>query len=180
MSPRITGRYVLICCIAMLLSFVLHELAHWVAGQALGNDMALRLNSVYPVSGEYAQPQHYTMVSAAGPLFTLLQAILFWLILRQVDRPALYPFLLTPLYMRMLATVMSLMNPNDEARISNELGLGTFTLPIIVCCFLFYIIADVNMRRHWRARFTWLTLALIVASSSMLILADQFLRIRLL
>jgi hypothetical protein len=45
--------YFFITAAAVVLSFELHELCHYITGELLGNKMVLTLNSGYPVSGYY-------------------------------------------------------------------------------------------------------------------------------
>ena len=48
-------------------------------------------------------------------------------------------FVFAALMMRILATAVSIGNPNDEARISNVLGLGMWTLPALVVAILLWM-----------------------------------------
>jgi len=132
--------YIFICAVAVFLSFFLHELAHWATGEILGYKMALTLNSSYPLNEFYFKPWHQMAISAGGPLFTLIQAIAFFFIIKRMHNALLYPFLFIPLYMRLLAGVMNLFNLNDEGRIGHELGIGVYTISAIVCTLLFYLV----------------------------------------
>ncbi|MBA2248697.1 MAG: hypothetical protein H0W12_00730 [Chitinophagaceae bacterium] len=100
---KINTRYIIITAIAVILSWIMHEIAHWATGELLGYKMETTLNSTFPISGKYNNDMHYQMISAAGPLFTLLQAIVFFILMWQHKRKLLYPFLFICLYMRLLA-----------------------------------------------------------------------------
>ncbi|MFT5304035.1 MAG: hypothetical protein ACI87E_000972 [Mariniblastus sp.] len=66
-----------------ILSFVIHEFAHWACGELLGYDMFVGINKAGLAVGEYSQDWHNKLVSAAGPLMTISIAISgLWLIYR--------------------------------------------------------------------------------------------------
>src|SRR5687767_6517996 len=123
-TSKITFQYVLIAAVAVFITWILHEGAHWAMGEALGYNMTLNLNTVSLANGAYRNNDEH-IVSAAGPLFTLLQAILVYFLLQRTNRLNWYPFLFVPLYMRIMAGLLNFINLNDEGRISKALGLGT-------------------------------------------------------
>lgn len=171
---RLLG-YVCLVAAAVLFTFAVHELAHWAVGTWLGNEMRMTLNSAYPVARAYKEPWHSTIVSLAGPVVTLLQASATFLLLRSGRHRWLYPFLLTPLVMRLLAGTMNVVNPNDEGRISQTLGLGLYTIPLLVCALLAYLVYRVSRRHGFTAGFNTASTVLVVGFSSVLILVDQML-----
>lgn len=177
---EITKKYILVFGLAVLLSWILHEFAHWTMGEYLGYTMGMTLNSSYPVNGSFLKDSHYQMVSAAGPVFTLLEAILMYVLMVQRTRLLLYPFLFTCFYMRFFAMLISFRKPNDEARISIAMGFGKFTLPLIMATVLFLIIYKVNKKYSFDKKFNFANLGLVILFSSVIILADMYLKVRLL
>ena len=173
----ISLKYVLFVLIAVIFTWVLHEFSHWCVGELLGNDMVMTLNSSYPKSRTYIEPWNAMIVSAAGPLITLVQAVVFYMFLKRHTSACLFPFLLTCLYMRVLAGAMNVINLNDEGRISKALGLGTFTLPILMTVVLFYLTYDIAKARGYRTKFIVVSVLLITLFTSIVILGDQALRI---
>lgn len=169
-----TVRYILVTGLAVLLSWTLHEAAHWAAGKLMGYGMAMTLNKTYPIEGKYDHAADYQWISAAGPFITLLEAIIVFAWMRRRNNHLFYPFLFACFYMRLFATVISLLNPNDEARISTALGIGKFTLPVLVTVFLFFLLYKTSHRYQFTPRFQALTAALIIAFSSFIILSDQY------
>lgn len=164
----------------MISTWLVHEFAHWSTGELLGLDMAMTLNGTHSTDG-HPKDSHETLISAAGPIITLLQAIVFYFLLKKSDSGSLlFPFLLTPLYMRTLAGIMNIINLNDEGRISRDLGLGSFTLPVLMFVVLFYLGYDVVKTRKLNTRVVIITTLLIMLFSSILILSDQAFTIRLL
>lgn len=179
-SAPLSVKYAAITLVAVGVTWLLHEFAHWTAGEALGNSMVMTLNGCYPKNGQYAEAWHRTVVTLAGPLITLLQAIIFYFLLRIGASNSLFPFLLACLYMRSLAGVMNFINLNDEGRVSNEFGLGVFTLPIIIFVILLYLVYDIKKRKGYSGNSILVTTLLIMLYSSILILSDQFLKILIL
>jgi hypothetical protein len=178
-DPAITKKYIAVFALAVLLSWVLHELCHWMTGEYLGYNMAMTLNTSYPLEGKYVNDTHNQLISAAGPLFTLLEAILVFILMIQRKRILLYPFLFTCFYMRLLATIISFGNPNDEARISTAMGIGKFTLPIIVTGILFLLVYRISKRYALSTAFNLKNLGLVILFTSIIILTDMFLKVRL-
>ena len=177
-NKSVDFNYFLITGVAVLLTWELHEFAHWVAGTLLGYNMIMTLNTGYSLEGAYES--HYQIISAAGPIITLLQAVIVFLIMRYRNIIWLYPFLFTCFYCRLFASLMSFINLNDEARISNYLGIGTFTLPVIISVILFYLVYLTSRQYGFSKKFNVINLALVILYSSLIILADQFFHIRLL
>ena len=132
MNTSINIKYILITAIAVISSFFFHELAHFITGKILGYEMGISLNSAFLLEGEYQSEWHQQLISAAGPIFTILQAILIFYCIQKTNNRYWYPFLFFAFYFRVLATVISIFNPNDEARISAWLGLGYWILPLLV------------------------------------------------
>jgi hypothetical protein len=168
-------QYVLVAALAVFLTSLLHELAHWTTGELLGNRMAMNLNAAYPVSGVYLKPWHAHIVTAAGPIFTVLQGFFVYLLTQKYKNKFLYLFLFTPFIMRTLALFMNFLNPNDEGRISLALGLGLLTVPILVCSILFLLTWRVSRQDDYSVKLNALNTVLVVFFFSVLILTTQFL-----
>lgn len=180
MPLKINLKYILVTAVAVFLSFELHELAHYFTGELLGNKMAMTLNSGYPVNGFYLEQWHYMVISAAGPLFTITSAFIFYFLMKKYNNYYLYPWLLIPFFMRFGALILSFINPNDEARISRSLGLGMLTLPFIVSFILFFLVLKINQQYNYTKRFNLITVLWILLFYSAIILTDKYFRIQLL
>ncbi len=181
MDQKITFRYLLASLGAVIFTWVLHEFAHWITSESLGYESVMSLNSVSVTEGQEKSASHEVYISVAGPLITIFQAVIVFLILQTKGwNKLIYPLLFTPLYMRFLAGVMNFIKPNDEGRIGEFLGIGLFTVSLFVCALLFYLVFRISKKYRLNWRFNFLTTVLIMASSSILILADQFLGIRIL
>jgi hypothetical protein len=163
-NSRLTPRFYLLLFSVGLGTFLVHEFAHWLTGVSLGYEMVASPNHVRSI-GEMSAT-HELLVSAAGPVITIVQAIAGFIILR--GQRALFGFALLYMafFMRLLAAVVSIFNPNDEARISEQLGLGTWTLPAIVVVFLFalVVIGSRRLELRFREQFVCYVTASIVVS----------------
>lgn len=136
--------------------------------------MQMTFNSAYS-SDQHVEQSDATLIDAAGPLFSILQALAAFLLLQRTKKPVWYPFVLVPTTMRILATLLSIHNPNDEARVGMALGIGTCTLPILVSCFLIGVsilaAKQISVPRKWHA----LNIVSVIVFSITLILLDHVL-----
>lgn len=146
--------------VAGFITFALHEGGHWLAANLLGYEPFFSLNSAGTRS--VVPPAHHAIISAAGPAVTMVQALIALALVQMRASPAAWVFLFWAAFMRFMATVISLFHPNDEARISEWLGWGLWTLPVIVTGALFVLLVLGSRRLS----VSWKTLALtwVVAS----------------
>lgn len=151
--------------IAGFITFALHEGGHWLAANLLGYDAYFSLNSAGTRS--VVTPADEAIISGAGPAVTVVQALIAVALVQARGSAAAWVFLFWAAFMRLMATVISLFNPNDEARISDWLGWGPWTLPVIVTAGLFVLLA-VGVRR---LNVSWKTLALTWVTASVAVSA---------
>lgn len=179
-DQKITTKYILAGIIIVILTWIIHEFAHWLTSESLGYDTIMRLNGTSPVSGKNPTDLHKIMISASGPIITIFQGLIAFVLLKQRNwNKPVYLFLFTAFYMRILAGIMNFINPNDEGRISAFLEIGTFTLPILVSGILFFMVYKVSKKYKLTGKFQLWTTIIIMAASSILILSDQFFGIRI-
>ncbi|RRB18354.1 hypothetical protein [Larkinella knui] len=137
--------YCLLTTAVVVGTVVLHWFAHWLTSELLGEHFSPNLNPAHFVRHVYVQAWHEIPITLAGPIFTVVQAIYFYNQLKRSRDMLLYPCLLAPVVMRILAGVMNVVNPNDEGRISSLLGWGLYTLPVITGLFLFYLVVRISI-----------------------------------
>ncbi len=113
----------------------------------------MSLNSTSYSKGQNPTGQHQQFISAAGPIITLVQAFIAFLALKKAWNKFVYLFLLVPLFMRVLAGLMNVVNLNDEGRISHYLGIGTFTFSIVVCGLLVFKVFLTSKKYRLTGRF---------------------------
>jgi len=180
-DQKITIKYILTGIFAVIFTWIIHEFAHWLTSELFGYETIMKLNGTSPVSGENPSDLHKIFISASGPIITIIQGLIVFLILKSRNwNKYLYLFLFTAFYMRILAGLMNFINPNDEGRISAFLEIGTFTLPIIVSGILFFMVYKVSKKYQLNWKFQLWTTIIIMVASSILILSDQFFGIRIL
>jgi hypothetical protein len=122
------------------ISFLFHEFGHWTIGEILGNDMTLTLNLAWPRSGHYVEAGNYVWVLMGGPAFSILQSFLALLVVIKYRTIFAYPFLFFPLFMRFFSLAFGGFSKQDEAGISAALGIGTYTVAVIVVLVLLSLV----------------------------------------
>lgn len=180
-DQKVTFKFVIVSFVAVLLTWFFHELTHWITSEALGYDALMKWNKVTPIEGMPANELHFIYISAAGPIFTILQAVVVYFILMKGGwNKMLYPLLFIPFYMRLLAGGFNVMRLNDEGKVGDYFGLGDYTLSIIVSAFLLFLVYKASKKYGLKASFhVWNTL-LVMFFSSIIILADQAIDYRIL
>ncbi len=121
-------------------SYLFHEFGHWVVGELLGNNMIYSLNYVFPKGGHYLNESHNLYVSIGGPAFTIILAVVSLLLVEKYSTIYFYPILFFQFVLRFFSLVFGGFSQQDEARISAVMGLGTYTVGIIVLLILFLIV----------------------------------------
>ena len=90
----------------------------------------------------------HMLMSAAGPVITILGALVAFAFVMRRDSLIAYAVLYFALFMRVIAAGVSVFNLNDEARISDTLGWGPWTLPAVVVTAL--LVTTIIASRHLR------------------------------
>lgn len=140
-------KYIGVMIIATFLTFFFHEMSHWIAYELLGYNAGFTLNgaSIKDSSIKLTKADRI-ITSFAGPLFTIIQGIVFYFVLKKHKNIILYPFLFLPFVMRLGASWANRFQPNDEGRISLDLGLNLYTISTIVVLFLFFLVFKISKK----------------------------------
>lgn len=173
MNRKINIQLIVTIGLFVILSFFFHELAHYIMGSVLGYDMTMTLNTVNLSEGSFAHDWQRQLVSAAGPLFTIITAIIFFYVLRKKDNIYVYLLLFIAFIQRFLAAAISLLSANDEARISEFLGIGKMTLPILVSLLLFGLVYKIASAYQYGWKFNLITYFIISFFIAVLVFTDQ-------
>ena len=180
-EQRINGKYAITGIAAVIFTWVIHEFTHWLTSELLGYETIMYLNGTSVTEGENPTQLHQAIISISGPIVTMLQALgVFIFLIKKNWNKHLYPFLFTAFYMRVLAGLMNFINVNDEGRVSQYLGIGTFTLSIVISALLFIMVYKTSKKYSLNWKFQLGTYLIIMVASSILILTDQFFAIRIL
>ena len=127
-------------------SYLFHEFGHWVVGEILGNDMVYSLNYVWSKGGHYLHESDNLYVSMGGPAFTILLAVIALLVLEKYPTIYVYPVLFFQFVLRFFSLVFGGFSQQDEARISTIMGLGTYTVGLIVLLILILIVIRASFK----------------------------------
>jgi len=121
-------------------SYLFHELGHWIVGELLGNDMTYSLNYVTAKNGQFISGNHKLLSSIGGPLFTIIQSVIFFLIIEKYKIIYFYPFVFFAFFIRFFSLVFGGFERQDEAVISASLEIGKYTVAIFVILILFLMV----------------------------------------
>lgn len=127
------------------LTFLFHEFGHWIVGEALGNNMVISLNNSNALSGQYAGKNDHLWISMGGPAFSLLQAVVFLIVIELTRSSYAYPFLFFAGFSRFFSIIFGGFSAQDEARISSLLHTGPYCAAAIVMLLMVAMI--------WRSSF---------------------------
>ena len=121
-------------------SYLFHEFGHWSVGEILGNRMVFSLNFVWPKDGHYLQASHELYSSIGGPAFSMLQAMLAFVVIERFKTLYAYPFAFFPMFNRLFSILFGGFAKQDEARIAALLNTWTYLVAIIVLVILLAIV----------------------------------------
>jgi hypothetical protein len=180
-DQKVSFNYFLAVLAVVLITWFIHEFAHWVAYRSFGFEAFMSFNKAGVRGNALPSITQQMIGTAAGPIITLLQAIIAYMILNKKGwNKYIYPLLFTAFYMRFLAGIMNVISPNDEGVISQHFGLGLFTISILISAILFWMVFKTSKKYQLTAKFHLFTTLLVMFFSSLLILTDQFFRLELL
>ncbi|RTY90126.1 hypothetical protein EKM01_11645 [Flavobacterium sp. RSP46] len=175
-----TTKYIGILILATLITFFFHEMSHWISYKLLGYNAGFTLNgaSLKDSTIELSKIQRI-ITSASGPLFTIIQGITFFFILRKYNNVMLYPFLFLPFVMRLGAGWANQFQPNDEGRISLALNFNLYTLSAIVVAFLLFLIFRISKQNKFSFSLNLLTFTISIILMLSLAYLDSKYKLRI-
>ena len=127
-------------------SYLFHELGHWSLGEILGNRMAYSLNYAWAINGHFVHASDQLYSSIGGPAFNILQSAFALLVVERFKALYAYPFAFFPLYSRFFSLCFGGFSKQDEAWISANLGIGTYTVAIIVLVILLSVVVRCSFK----------------------------------
>jgi hypothetical protein len=101
------------------ITYLFHESGHWIFGELMGNDMTLNLNNSTPRIGHFIDDSDALWSSIGGPLFTIIQGLLFLLITWKTKSIYAYSIAFFAVFSRFFSIVFGGINLQDEARIAS-------------------------------------------------------------
>lgn len=135
-----------------ILTYILHEGLHWLAGTVIGAEMQASLNGVRYLTA--LSPAQRAFVDIAGPAVTLMQAFIAYAVVKRQASMRAFAFLYMAAFMRIVAGLISLKFPNDEARVSVYLNLPAWILPAAMAGVMLSLIVLASRRLHvgWKTQ----------------------------
>jgi len=135
--------------IASLMTIIIHEFGHFLMGTVLGYDMGFDFNGTRPIIGAYSNNTDYFLVIFSGISFTLIQSFLGVYLIKKLNYQRLYYLVLTPFLYRLIPYLISIFYPQsillqDEARISQLLGVNLYLVPILIIGILLFNCYRIN------------------------------------
>ncbi len=157
-----------------IFSFFFHEIAHWSAYTLLGYDAGFTLNTAFVKDSSLELSFSDKLISdAAGPVFTIIQALVFYFLLKRRNSIYLYVILFAAFIQRLMAGIFNIFQANDEGRISLALNLPLFTLSAIVVSFLFYLVHKASKRNKFSINDNLLILFYSILSITAVVFLDN-------
>ncbi len=149
------------------LTFIFHEFGHWTLGELTGNDMSISLNNSSPVSGSYLNDSGALWSSIGGPLFTILQAFIFTLIV--IYSKSIYAFSVVffAFFARFFPILFAGFKNQDEYRIVQFLDANPYLIAILVLVVLSSLVLISS--RKARIKLKYLGFYFLVSTIAMLI-----------
>jgi len=143
---------------------LVHEGCHWLMGAALGFEMRFGLNTVSYLSP--SEPWQRALADIAGPIVTIAQGVIAYIVVMRGASHKVFAFLYAAFFMRLVAGLVSFMHPNDEARVSMFLGIGKWTLPVLVAAGLLVLVvrASRRLKLNWKDQLACYAVASLTVS----------------
>jgi hypothetical protein len=122
------------------ITYIFHESGHWLFGELLGDDMTISLNNSAPESGYFMNANHALWSAIGGPVFTMIQALIFLLITWKTKSIYAYSIAFFAVFSRFFSIVFGGINLQDEAGIASLLDVNKYLIAAIVLTILFLIL----------------------------------------
>lgn len=139
-ESRINWKVIVLFIPIAFITYLFHESGHWLFGELSGNDMTISLNNSSPASGFFMDKSHALWSAAGGPLFTIIQALVFLWITWITKSIYAYAFAFFAVFSRFFSLVFGGIDLQDEARIASMLDLNKYMIAAIVLMLLFLIL----------------------------------------
>lgn len=151
--------------VVFFITNLLHEGAHWLSGAFMGIDMQFGLNIVRYLTP--VEPWQRMVADAAGPVVTIVQGIIAYVLVRRSGSQLAFAFLYTAAFSRLTAGLVSFLHPNDEARVGMYFGLGKWTLPVLVAGGLvaLVVVAGRRLQLGWKDQLLCYVVASLTVSA---------------
>lgn len=175
---RVGAEFYLWTLLMVPVTYLLHELGHWAAGEMLGVEMWMTLNKAGPVARSYPSEEIGFLVALAGPAVTVAIGIFAYFYAIMFRSVVAYGILYIQFLLRGVAGGISLMgaHPNDEAAAGLALGIGIYPITLGVVGFLLLLLWDAARRLRPGFAHNLGAYVLINAVITAIVMSDGYLR----
>ena len=143
-ESQINWKVVIVFIPIAFITYIFHELGHWIFGELSGNDMTISLNNSSPKSGYFINESHALWSAIGGPLFTMIQAVVFFLITWITKSIYAYSITFFAVFSRFFSLVFGGIDLQDEAGIAFLLNTNKYLIAAIVLTILCLILWRCN------------------------------------
>jgi len=143
-ESQINWKVIILFIPIAFITYIFHEFGHWLLGELSGNDMTLSLNNSSPKSGYFINDSHALWSAIGGPVFTIIQALVFLLITWKTKSIYAYSIVFFAVFSRFFSIVFGGIDLQDEAVIAAMLDTNKYFIAAIVLTILFLILWRCN------------------------------------
>jgi len=143
-ESQINWKVIILFIPIAFITYIFHEFGHWLLGELSGNDMTLSLNNSSPKSGYFINDSHALWSAIGGPVFTIIQALVFLLITWKTKSIYAYSIVFFAVFSRFFSIVFGGIDLQDEAGIASMLDTNKYFIAAIVLTILFLILWRCN------------------------------------
>ncbi|MBN1183965.1 MAG: hypothetical protein JXB49_16855 [Bacteroidales bacterium] len=143
-ESKINWKVIILFIPIAFVTYMFHEFGHWIFGELSGNDMTLSLNAVAPKNGYFIKESHALLSAIGGPFFTIIQALIFLVIICITKSIYAYSIVFFAVFSRFFSIILGGFNLQDEARIASMLDTNKYLIATIVLTILGLILWKCN------------------------------------
>lgn len=118
------------------ITYIFHEFGHFIIGELSGNNMKMRLNYAIPQSGYFIEESHALWSAIGGPLFTIIQAFVFLLVVWKTKSIYAYSLVFFAVFSRLFTIIFGGLDLQDETRIAILLNTNSYLISAIILTIL--------------------------------------------
>jgi hypothetical protein len=126
------------------MTYLFHESGHWIFGELSGNAMTMGLNNASPKSVYFLNESDALWSAIGGPLFTIVQALVFLFIAWKTKSIYAYSIVFFAVFSRFFSIIFGGIDLQDEAGIALLMNTNKFLIAAIVLTILFLILWRCN------------------------------------
>ncbi|HVN57255.1 MAG TPA: hypothetical protein VMT63_03060 [Bacteroidales bacterium] len=121
-------------------TYMFHEFGHWTLGELTGNDMTAGLNYATPRNGNFLHGPDALWSAIGGPLFTILQGLIFLLVTWLTKSIYAYSAAFFAVFSRFFSIFFGDFHLQDESGIASLLGVYKYSIAALVLIILSLIL----------------------------------------